>query len=252
MRAFIAFTKKEITESARTYKLLIIFAVFFLFGMLNPITAKIMPELLLSLLPEGMTVTLAEPSALDSWAQFYKNMSTQLIIFVIVFSGIIANELSKSTLIVMLTKGLSRKTVILSKLTSATLIWTLGLLLCFATTYGYTIYLLPGKLPNIIFSVFCLWLFGVLLISVMLLGGVMFGNIYGSLLLTGGFSLLLMLLNIAPKLQKYNPYLLSSGNMSLLTSDMSTTDFSFSIVITCISILFILIGALMIFDKKAI
>lgn len=252
MRAFIAFTKKEFTESIRTYKLLIVVAVFLLFGMLNPIIAKIMPELLSSFMPEGMTVTLADPTTIDSWMQFYKNISTQLILFIIVFSGTVANELSKGTLINMLTKGLSRKTVILSKFTGTALIWTLSYLICFGTTFAYTVYLLPGELPNLLFSAFCMWLFGILIIAVMLLGGVLLGNIYGSLLVAGGFSVLLMLLNIAPNLQKYNPYLLSSGNVSLLTSDMAVSDFMFSIVITCVVIFIALMSAIIRFDKKQI
>ncbi len=252
MRSFIAFTKKEFTESIRTYKLLIVVAVFLLFGMLNPIIAKIMPELLSSFMPEGMTVTLADPTTIDSWMQFYNNISTQLILFVIVFSGIVANELSKGTLINMLTKGLSRKTVILSKFTGTTLIWTLGYLICFGTTFIYTVYLLPGELPNLLFSAFCMWLFGVLIIAVMLLGGVLSGNIYGSLLVAGGFSVLLMLLNIAPNFQKYNPYLLSSGNVLLLTSDMAVSDFAVSMVIACVIIFIALMSAIVRFDKKQI
>lgn len=72
MRAFLAMIKKEFLESIRTFKLLIVVLVFLLFGMLNPVTAKIMPKLLSSFLPEGMTVTLAAPHAIDSWIQFYK------------------------------------------------------------------------------------------------------------------------------------------------------------------------------------
>lgn len=62
MRAFLAMIKKEFLESIRTFKLLIVALVFLLFGMLNPVTAKIMPKLLSSFLPEGMTVTLAAAS----------------------------------------------------------------------------------------------------------------------------------------------------------------------------------------------
>ena len=197
MKAFVAMTKKEFIESIRTFKLLIVVLIFLLFGMLNPITAKIMPKLLSSFMPEGMTVILSQdPHAIDSWIQFYKNMSTQLILFIIVFSGIVANELSKGTLINILTKGLPRKTVILSKFTATISIWTVSYLICFGTTLVYTMYLLPGELPNTAFSAFCMWVFGVLQISIMLLGGVLSGNIYGSLLLTGGFTGLIMLFNI--------------------------------------------------------
>lgn len=251
MRAFIAFTKKEFIESVRTYKLFIIFAVFLLFGMLNPIMAKILPEILSSITPSGISITLAVATPLDSWIQFYKNMSGMLIIvFVIVYSGAIATELSRGTLVNMLTKGLSRKTVILSKFTSTTLIWTIGYLICFGTTLAYTVYLLPGELPNIMFAAFCMWLFGVLIISIMLFGGILFGNIYGSLLVTGGFAALLMLLNIVEKMQKFNPYLLSTGNIPLLTSSMAVSDFTAAIATSIIIIFIALIGGIISFNKK--
>ena len=67
MMAFIAFTKKEWMESVRTYKFFILITVFLLFGFMNPIIAKVMPELLASVLPEGMFITLATPNAIDSW-----------------------------------------------------------------------------------------------------------------------------------------------------------------------------------------
>ena len=252
MRAFIAMTKKEFLESIRTYKLFIIAAVFLLFGMLNPITAKIMPKLLSSFMPEGMKITLGEPHTIDSWIQFYKNMSTQLILFIIVFSGIMTNELSKGTLINMLTKGLPRRTVILSKFTAAASMWTVNYLICFVITLVYTMYLLPGELPNITFAAFCMWLFGVLQIAMMLLGGILFGNIYGTLLLAGGFTGLLMLANIFPKFEEYNPYLLSTGCVSLLTSERVPSDFYVAIIVTLAFILFIMISSICSFNKKQI
>ena len=253
MKAFWAMTKKEFLESIRTYKLFIVVVVFLLFGMLNPITAKIMPKLLASFMPEGMTVTLAvEPHAIDSWIQFYKNMSTQLILFIVVFSGIVANDLSKGTLINMLTKGLARKTVILSKFTATISLWSVSYLICFGTTYAYTTYLLPGELSNMAFSAFCMWIFGVLQITIMLLGGVLFGNIYGSLLLTSGFTGLLMLFNIVPKFAEHSPYLLSSENVPLLAAKADVSDFYVPIVITLVLIFFFLASSVASFDRKQI
>lgn len=252
MRVFIAMTKKEFLESIRTYKLLLVAAVFLLFGMLNPVTAKIMPKLLSAFMPEGMTITPGEPGTVDSWIQFYKNMSTQLILFIIVFSGIMSNELNKGTLINMLTKGLPRKTVILSKFTATTSIWTVSYLICFVITLLYTMYLLPGKLPNLIFAASCMWLFGVLEISMMLLGGVLSGRIYGALLLAGGFTGVLMLANIFPKFEEYNPYLLSTGCVSLLTSERVPSDFYISITVTIVFILLMIISSICSFNKKQI
>ena len=253
MKSYIAFTKKEFYECWCTYKLFIMLAVFLLFGMMNPITAKITPQLLESLMPAEMNFTMAEPTALDSWAQFFKNVPQMgLIVLVIIFSGIMANEFSRGTLVNMLTKGLSRSVVILSKFTMAATVWTLSLLLCFAVTYAYTAYFWSGTIRNIGFSVSCLWLFGTLLLAMIMLGGVLFKNSYGNLLFTGGFVVALILLNIAPKLQKYNPITLTSSNMALLTGDMAVRDFTWSIVICGIATIAFIASAIVLFNKKQI
>jgi ABC-2 type transport system permease protein len=107
MKNYVAILEKELLESVRSYKLFIMLIVFFIFGIMSPLTAKLLPELLSSMVPEGITITLTEPAAIDSWMQFFKNVSQMgLIVMLLVFSGIIGVELSRGTLINMLTKGL--------------------------------------------------------------------------------------------------------------------------------------------------
>lgn len=254
MRCYVAFIKKEFVENVRTYKFYIMIAVFLLLGMMNPITAKITPQLLKSFMPEGVSIAINDPTALDSWAQFFKNVPQMgLIVLVIIFSGIMANEFSRGTLINVLTKGLPRSLVILSKFTMAAVLWTLNYILCFGVTYGYTAYFWNNdSVRNIGFSAFCLWLFGVLLLAVILFGGVLFKNNYGSLLFTGGLSVLMLLMNIAPKLQKFNPITLASKNMALLTGNMTISDFRTSVLICCAVTIAFLAAAIMIFNKKQI
>jgi len=254
MRSYLAFTKKEFVENVRTYKVMIMAAVFLLLGMMNPITAKITPQLLKEFMPEGIEITITEPTALDSWAQFFKNVPQMgLIVLIIVFSGIMANEFSRGTLINMLTKGLSRSTVILSKFTMAVFMWTGSYVLCFGVSYAYTAYFWTGDgISNIAFSVFCLWLFGILLLAAVMLGSVLFKNSYGCLLFTGGFVVALFLINIVPKLQEYNPIKLASGNMALLTSEMSVSDFTLPIVICCATAAVFIIAAVALFNKKQV
>lgn len=252
MKSYLAFTKKEFLESIRTYKLFIMLSVFLLVGMLNPITAKITPKLLESLMPQGISITILEPTALDSWAQFFKNVPQMgLIVLIIIFSGMMSNELSRGTLINMLTKGLPRKVVILSKFTMAATIWSLSYLLCFIVTYAYTAYFWSQEtIHHISLSVFCLWLFGILLLAIILLGGVLFKNNYGSLLLTGGVVTCMMLINIVPKLQKYNPITLATGNMSMLTGNVAFSDFYTTIAICCLVTILILSITILLFNKK--
>ena len=234
MRSLIAFTKKELVESSRTYKLFVLLTIFGIFGFLNPITAKIMPELLNEFLPEGMTIILEEPQALDSWMQFFKNVSqTGMIVLVIIFSGIMANEISKGTLTIMLTKGLSRKAVILAKFIATALQWTLAFGLCFLITYFYTIYFWPvDEIVNLPLAVIALWSFGIMLISLIIFGGLLFKNTYGALLLTGGAVLLLTILNIAPKLRPYNPMTLISDSIPLITGISLAADMISAGVVT--------------------
>lgn len=254
MRTYLSFTKKEFLGNLRTYKLLIMFLVFLLFGMLGPITAKLTPKLLESLITDGITITLPEPSAFDSWTQFFKNVSQMgLFVVVILFSGMMANEYSHSTLINVLTKGLKRSTVILSKFTAASIIWTGSYLVCFLMSYFYTEYFwLDDKILNLSYSIFYLWVFGILLLAVITFGGVIFRNSYGCLLFTGSFIVLLYLLNIVPDIQKYNPVALISSNMALLKGQSLPMDLFPSLVVSTVAILILITSAIGLFNKKQI
>ena len=142
MNGFYAFAKKELIEQLRSYKALILTAVLFLFGMMSPLLAKLLPDIFGGINIEGMTITIPEPTALDAYTQFFKNVG-QLgyIALLLIFSGLLSQDVTKGTLVVLLAKGLSRPAVIFSKFTSALVIWTAGYALAAAAAYGYTAYL---------------------------------------------------------------------------------------------------------------
>lgn len=252
MRAFIAFTKKELCETSRTYKLMIFLLVFFLLGIMNPFTAKITPELLKSLDSDQITITITDPTANDSWVQFYKNVPQMgLIVLVIVFSGIMAGEFTKGTLINMLTKGLSRRVVVFAKLASASILWTVSYLLCFAVSYFYTVYFWPdGEINNLAMALLTLWLFGEMLITAVLFGGVLFKNTYGALLFTGLLVAVMYIINIIPEVSKYNPASLTSCGYSLITGESSAADSVWQLVSGAILTVLLLGGTIRVFDKK--
>lgn len=246
MSQWIAFTKKELMESARTYKLLIILSVFIMFGIVNPVTAKLLPDLLASLMDDGVQIILQDPTPIDAWAQFYKNMATQLILFVIMYSGIVSNELEKGTLVHLVTKGLSRKTIILSKYTVLILIWTIAYWICFGTTYVYTLYLLPGHVDNIFIGALFMWLYGVFILSILILSSVVVPNIYGALMMIGGIVMMMMLVNTVPNIVKYNPYVLNSDVMQFITGEIVAADlYIVSIMTIMLSIFFVFLATLL-------
>lgn len=254
MRPYIAFVKKEWLEALRTYKVFIFAVVFALLGIMNPITAKVTPELLETFMPEGMQITLPEPTALDSWAQFYKNVGQMgLIVLVILFSTLVSHEITKGTLINILTKGLKRSTVIYGKLTLSILLWTASFVLCFGLTDIYTRYFWDVSiLHHAYFAGVCLWLFGVFLISVTLLGGILFSNSYGSLLTTLLVFIVLMILGIFEPIAKFNPTWLATQNMSLVQGNLSPDRLIPAILSTIIVIVLLNVVSVITFNRKAI
>ncbi len=108
MNAFLVFLKKEFLGGLRSKKLLIYLILFALIGMLSPFTAKIMPDLMASMMPESIEITIADPTSIDAWLQFYSNIGTiGLLIFVILFTDTLSAEINQGTFIQLITRGLT-------------------------------------------------------------------------------------------------------------------------------------------------
>jgi len=255
MKAFIAFTKKEFFESMRTYRLIVLTAVMILLGIMNPLIAKLLPEILGGVdLGGGIVIDLPEPTALDSWTQFYSNVGQMgMLALIITFSGIMANELSRGTLVNLLTKGLKRYKIILAKFLSASVIWTGTYLLCLLVCYMYTEYFWPSsELSNAFLAFVSPWLFGELMIAILIFGGVLFGTFYGALLSCFGVIMALAIINIAPSIQKYNPIGLAGGVLGLLYGQSEPQDFIPAVIISIAAVVLLIIASVAVFNKKKV
>ena len=254
MNHYLVFLKKELVEHARTYKLLIMLVVFTIFGITNPLIAKLTPELLASFMPEGMSMTIPEPTTLDSWAQFFKNTQQMgMIVLVLVFSGVLSSEISRGTLINLLTKGLSRQAVILAKYSAMLLVWSLSILLSAALTWVYTMYLFPKDhlgVGYLLFAISCMWLFGAFLLALLLSSATLVQGNYGSLLLTGLMVVLLMALNIIPSIKEYNPVSVASKTMELAAGKIDPSSVYTAVEITAVASLGLIALAVIVFRKK--
>lgn len=253
MRAYAAFTKKEFTEFTRTYKLLILGLVFLLFGIMSPLAAKYMPEIISQFMPAGMEIEVSAPTALDSWMQFFKNVSQLgLFVAVILFGGIMSSEYSRGTLIHMLTKGLPRRTVVLAKFTAASLLWTGAYLLCFGAAYGYTWFYWrsDANMSGLSVAIAATWLFGIFLLAITILGSVLCRNSYGCLLFTGIAVVLQFLLNMLPKIKEFNPLELITEGTPLLQGQIETGLFLKPTIIACVGTLLCVTLSCIIFNKK--
>jgi ABC-2 type transport system permease protein len=252
MRGFIAFTKKEFLEGLRTYRCLILLAVFFLFGMMSPLLAKLMPEIFAGMEMQGIQIVLPEPTVMDAYSQFFKNLTQMgILVLLLVFGGMLSNELSKGTLVTILAKGLPRPTVLLSKFVAAVLLWTMAYGMAAVVNYGYTEYLFEETaVSNLAFSMFCLWLFGCLLLALILLSSTIASGSFGGLVLSAISIVIMLLLGIFPSMEKYNPITLASKNVALLSGEITVEDLMLTVVITIGVLIGSLLLSVVLFHRK--
>lgn len=254
MRGYMAFVKKEAVEQVRRYHILVLGIVFIFFGVSSAVLAKLLPELLKGMEIQGMTIAMQDPTAMDAYAQFYKNI-TQMgtVVLLLVFGGTLSGELSKGTLINVLTKGLSRDSVILAKYTMMILMWTGVYSITAAIFYGYTAFLFPkDEVSHVFYAFFMFWLFGVFLFAVLLLGSVILRGNYGGILFTVIVLAVLLLVSMFPQCEKFNPITLASINCSILEGSKSVGDTVIPMLITITSSVGSILLSLLLFRKKAI
>ena len=224
MSAMTAFIKKEVMEIVRTGKGLILIFIFALFGVMSPAIAKLTPLMMEtmadSLKDTGLAVTAVEVNAMTSWTQFYKNAPMAMTVFFLLFSGIFTREYQKNTLVLMVTKGLSRWKIVTAKISILITMWTLCYWMMFGITYGYNVYFWDNSdLKYMVFAAFCMYLMGIWLISLLILGSV-FLNSGGAVLgVVGGGVFGCYLLSMIPDLSKYLPTYLMNSQMLLIGAD---------------------------------
>ena len=221
MKSLLALMRKEYMEATRTGKIMIIILLFVLFGIMSPAVAKLTPWMMKmlsdSMAESGLIVTNVQVDALTSWTQFFKNIPIALIAFVLIFSDIFTKEYKSGTLLLVLTKGLSRYKVVLAKTVLLLSLWTVGYGICFSITYGYNAYFWDNSIANnLFFSVTIWWLFSVWVICLIVLFSSLFQNNTGVTLCVGGTVLLAYLLNIIPRAKAYSPTVLMNTNSILM------------------------------------
>lgn len=251
MKSCIAFTKKEFLELIRSYKLFILVMVFLALGFLNPITAKYLPELVSSFMPEGMSIQISDPTVLDSWTQFFKNVpQLGFIILIIISSSTLAMEFQRGTLVNMITKGLSRTTIIFSKFFAYLTLWSICYSIAFLISYGYNFLFWDSNVANLLPAILFAWVFGVVLLIFVLLGVVLTKSASGGLLLCAGFFLLSLIVSFFPEIAKFSPLKLVNDNMLLLNQTISLSSFHLSLLCSIVIFIVAFFTTIIVFRKK--
>lgn len=256
MRQLTTFIQKEFMEVCRNNKLMICTIVFFLLGIMNPAIAKLTPWLFEKLSSSyedmGIILTDVKVNALTSWEQFYKNLPIGMVVFVLMFSSIVASELERGTLINILTKGMARWKILASKGILLLVMWTGCYFLTYGITYVYNdIYWDNAIGKNLFFSALCMYLLGVWLISLILLMSALANHGTGVALGTSVVFLICYLISVIPNVAKYLPTKLMECSQ-IPFGRGTPDDFTYAIVIIILwSLMDVMIGIL-VFNKKNI
>ena len=251
MNGFIAFFRKEWLEALRTKRLLILLITFTILGILSPFTTLLTPMIMEMSFPEGVVLQIPDPNAIDAWASFFKNISQMgTIIVLLLFGGMLANDVQKQALIPLLTKGLSRSSVILAKLAINYLLWTAAYVLSLIIAFSYTVYYWDMSIvSNLALALIGAWLCGLFLITVLMLFSALSLSFSGALFGTAGVIGLLLILPLFEDTNRFNSLMLFNQAASLL-SGTSITDTLWQISTTTVLIVVLNVISIRLFNKK--
>ncbi|GIV96703.1 MAG: ABC transporter permease [Herpetosiphonaceae bacterium] len=138
MTGFSVFLRKELREQWRSYKLLVVGMIFLFFGLLSPLTAKYLPEILKSA-AGSIQIIVPPPTAADAVDQLIKNIS-QIGIFaaILVTMGVVAREKERGTAALVLTKPVTRSAFLAAKFIGLLATLAASITLAGIAAYGYT------------------------------------------------------------------------------------------------------------------
>lgn len=135
---FMPFLRKELRECWRTGRLPVVVLVFFAFGLISPLTAKYLPEILRGA-AGSVKIILPPPQAADAVDQFLKNVgSNGIFVAILLAMGMVAREKERGTVAFVLAKPITRQAFLAAKLVGLLVTLGAGVLVAAVADYIYT------------------------------------------------------------------------------------------------------------------
>jgi ABC-2 type transport system permease protein len=238
---FILLISKELKEQWRSGRLLIMLAVFLFFGIVSPLTAKYMPDIISSMVKDqNITIQIPEATWKDAIGQFVKNISQMGVFIIILLSmGTVAKEKENGTASFLLVKPVSRNLFILSKFFSQFIILFVSMTVGFLTVVLYT-KIFFGTFSMILFAEISLILFIYLIVvqSITIILSILIKTQIPAGILAFVTMLLLGLVSILGKTGVYSPsHLIEESQTIIKDAVINWQPFAGSVIviICCIS-----------------
>lgn len=150
MGSFKAYFIKEIKESIRNHKYLILAVGFIFWALLDPLMLKLLPLLIKNYVPADVSVlfsTFTRDTAFQTFLNDLFQIGSLFIIFTLM--GIISNEVYSKNLVFPYSRGLKPAGMVIAKYIHYLITISLFILIAFLTNYLYIIRLFSGGLLSI-------------------------------------------------------------------------------------------------------
>ncbi|WP_010243129.1 ABC transporter permease [Acetivibrio cellulolyticus] len=244
---------KELKEIIKTQKIFIIPSIFLLVAFSSPLSAKYINEIL-KMAGGNINIVLPEPKFTDSYAQFFKNFNSMcLFVMVLSFMGVIVDERVRGSMILVLTKRVSRTQFIVSKFTAAVTFYTLSFIVSVGACVYYTYLLFPTFYhENLWVSFLIFWLYGVFIISITVFASTitkthMMAGVIGIIGL-----LAIPLIAFIPKIGKYTPGKLSELSTNILLGVNQASEALIPFIVTAALVIVLIILSVVTFKRQEI
>jgi ABC-2 type transport system permease protein len=117
VNGYLVFARKEVREIIHTWRIWVLPAIMVFFAISGPLVARFTPEILGAVGGAELgQLALPTPTYLDAYGGWIKNLS-QIVLFaiIIIYGGIVSSELRNGTVLLVLTKPLSRSAFVIVK-----------------------------------------------------------------------------------------------------------------------------------------
>lgn len=218
MNSFLVFFKKEMLELVRTKKLYILIGIFALFGMVGPVTARYMNDIIKMAVGDQMPIIVPATTWADGWAQFYSNLSQMGGIGVIfLFMSSVAGEKQSGSAALTLTKNLTHTSFIIAKFIVAAITFIISFVLAVGLCYGYTYWLFgnAGQVFDVLTGGLCYTVFTLTLLALVILASTIAHSTTISAIISFAGFIILSISSYAPGIGKYMPGALLSKTTEL-------------------------------------
>jgi ABC-2 type transport system permease protein len=246
-----SFFQKEVIESIRTSRFVVLMALFLFFGITSPLLARYMVEIFAWASPD-LPIVIPDPNFLDSWVQIYKNItSLAMIIFLVLISGMVVREKVSGSILLVLTKRVSRLNFLLSKFFAAGLLFSVCYIASVGVSIAYTQILFNELVyDGMIASLLLIYFMGLTLSAIaVFVSTITKSQTTAALLGFLAYSVLSMF-NLIPGIIRYNPLGAASMVNSILLGEYLVVDVLVNIIVMMLFSSILLFITYSIFKKQ--